>query len=201
MDPNTLEQLVAEMGLGELDLSQREQLMASIGDLLETRLSEILANRMDDAQFAEFEKLAAGGDATATMNYLHMVVPDYDQLLRAEMDKIKLEFSAEAAELGQSLNTYKQATAELAQIDEQAALQEAQAASEQGQMPPVLPPTPPVHPEPPEPRTPLVPDPSTPPIVTPDFAPASQPAPTTPNQTPQATGSNYQNAIPPNDFV
>lgn len=122
MDPAVIQQLVDEMGLSSLDTQQREQLMASLGDLLETRLSEVLANRMDDAQFAEFEKLAQSGDPNAVLNYIRMIVPDYDQLLRTEMDKIKTEFGAEAAELVASMDEYRTAAAELAQTEEQLAV-------------------------------------------------------------------------------
>ncbi len=122
MDPVVIQQLVDEMGLSGLDTEQREQLMVSLGDLLETRISEVLANRMEDAQFAEFEKLVQAGDANAVLNYIRMIVPDYDQLLRAEMDKIKSEFGAEAAELAASMDEYRQAATELAQAEEQIAI-------------------------------------------------------------------------------
>lgn len=122
MDPAVVQQLVDEMGLSGLDTQQREQLIASLGDLMETRVSEVLANRMDDAQFAEFEKLVQAGDPNAVLNYIRMVVPDYDQILRAEMDKIKSEFGAEAAELVASMDEYRSAAAELAQTEEQLAI-------------------------------------------------------------------------------
>lgn len=196
MDPAVIEQLVAEMGLSELDTEQREQLIASLGDLLETRLSEVLANRMDDAQFAEFEKLATAGDSNAVLNYIRMIVPDYDQLLRTEMDKIKSEFGAEAAELISSMDEYKQATAALAQADEQLAIAN-QSDNDESTSVPTQPANEPASaPQSIPLKVPQIdtnPVPTTPPPFPPP-APTPQTVPTT--ETPPAT-----NPIPPNDFV
>lgn len=196
MDPAVVEQLVAEMGLSELDTEQREQLIASLGDLLETRLSEVLANRMDDAQFAEFEKLANGGDPNAVLNYIRMIVPDYDQLLRAEMDKIKVEFGAEAAELISSMDEYKQASAALAQADEQLAVANQSYSARPGSVP-----TQPVD----EPAS----APQTMPLKVPKIdtnaAPAAPPLYPPPGPTPQTVPTtedpSVSTPIPPNDFV
>lgn len=189
MDPAVVEQLVVEMGLSELDTEQREQLIASLGDLLETRLSEVLANRMDDAQFAEFEKLATAGDANAVLNYIRMIVPDYDQLLRAEMDKIKVEFGAEAAELISSMDEYKQAASALAQADEQLAVanqsDSAQPAAEPASAPQDMPL-----------KVPQI-DTNPAPAAPPPFPP---PGPT-PQTVPTTENPSEPTPIPPNDFV
>lgn len=196
MDPAVVEQLVVEMGLSELDTEQREQLIASLGDLLETRLSEVLANRMDDAQFAEFEKLATAGDANAVLNYIRMIVPDYDQLLRAEMDKIKVEFGAEAAELISSMDEYKQASAALAQADEQLAVANQSDSAQPGSVttqpvaePASVPQTMPL-------KVPQI-DTNPAPAAPPPFPP---PGPT-PQTVPTTENPSAPTPIPPNDFV
>lgn len=189
MDPAVVEQLVAEMGLSELDTEQREQLIASLGDLLETRLSEVLANRMDDAQFAEFEKLANGGDPSAVLNYIRMIVPDYDQLLRAEMDKIKVEFGAEAAELISSMDEYKQASAALAQADEQLAVANQSDSAQSVVEPASAPQTMPL-------KVPQI-DTNPAPAAPPPFPP---PGPT-PQTVPTTENPSEPTQIPPNDFV
>lgn len=196
MDPAVVEQLVAEMGLSELDTEQREQLIASLGDLLETRLSEVLANRMDDAQFTEFEKLATAGDANAVLNYIRMIVPDYDQLLRAEMDKIKVEFGAEAAELISSMDEYKQASAALAQADEQLSVANQSDAAQPGSAP-----TQPVA----EPASAPQAMPLKVPQIDTNPAPAAPPPFPPPGPTPQTVPTTENpstpSPIPPNDFV
>ncbi|MBI2798644.1 hypothetical protein HYX70_05165 [Candidatus Saccharibacteria bacterium] len=117
MNQENIDAIIAGLGLSDLDTEQKEPIVAAITDLLETRMSDVLSKQMSDSQYAEFEKFLKAGDDAAAWQYISLVVPNYNDLLQAEMDKVKSEFATQASELVHAANEHRQAVQELAQLD------------------------------------------------------------------------------------
>jgi hypothetical protein len=95
LDNNFLE----ELGLGILPEAEKGKMLAHIYETLELRVGMRLAEGMSDAQLDEFEKLADANDEAASLKWLETNVPNYKDVVMAELEKLKTEIKATAPQI------------------------------------------------------------------------------------------------------
>lgn len=104
--------LLVELGLGSLPPQEKNRMLAHIYETLEMRVGMQLASQMSDAQLDEFEKLMPletdsqevrvqkEKDALA---WLEGNFPNYKQVVADELNKLKEEIKASAAQIVASI--------------------------------------------------------------------------------------------------
>jgi len=95
LDDNFLQ----ELGLGSLPADDKKKMLAHIYETLELRVGMKLAENMSDAQLEEFEKLADANDEAGSLKWLETNVPNYKDVVVAELDKLKAEIKASAPQI------------------------------------------------------------------------------------------------------
>jgi predicted RNA-binding Zn ribbon-like protein len=100
--------LLRELGLGALPPQEKNRMLAHIYETLEMRVGMRLAEGMSDQQLNEFEQLmplqtdtdeAKKQKEQAALKWLETNFPNYKQVVADELEKLKAEIKASAAQI------------------------------------------------------------------------------------------------------
>lgn len=94
--------LLQELGLGDLPASEKNKMLAHIYETLELRVGMKLAEQMSDAQLDEFEGFIDRNDEAGALKWLETNFPDYKQVVADELDKLKGEIKVQAPQILQA---------------------------------------------------------------------------------------------------
>jgi hypothetical protein len=97
--------LLKELGLGELPAEEKNKMLAHIYETLELRVGMKLAEQMSDAQLDEFEGFIDRNDEPGALNWLETNFPDYKEVVASELDKLKAEIKQQAPAIMQATMT------------------------------------------------------------------------------------------------
>jgi hypothetical protein len=88
--------LLRELGLGDLPAAEKNKMLAHIYETLELRVGMKLAEQMTDDQLDEFEGFIDRNDEPGALKWLETNFPDYKQVVADELDKLKSEIKEQA---------------------------------------------------------------------------------------------------------
>lgn len=91
--------LLKELGLGDLPASEKNKMLAHIYETLELRVGMRLAEQMTDAQLDEFEGFIDRNDEPGALKWLETNFPDYKQVVADELEKLKKEIKDQAPQI------------------------------------------------------------------------------------------------------
>ncbi len=100
--------LLQELGLGSLPPQEKNRMLQHIYETLEMRVGMQLASQMSEQQLDEFEKLMPAETDTPEVNaqkekdalkWLETNFPNYKQVVADELEKLKAEIKASAAQI------------------------------------------------------------------------------------------------------
>ncbi|HET7528627.1 MAG TPA: DUF5663 domain-containing protein [Candidatus Saccharimonadales bacterium] len=94
--------LLRELGLGELPAAEKNKMLAHIYETLELRVGMKLAEQMTDAQLDEFEGFIDRNDEAGALKWLETNFPDYKQVVADELEKLKAEIKQQASAILQA---------------------------------------------------------------------------------------------------
>jgi hypothetical protein len=127
--------LLKELGLGDLPAADKNKMLAHIYETLEMRVGMKLAEQMTNDQLDEFESFIDRNDEAGALKWLETNFPNYKQVVADELDGLKKEIQAAAPQIMA------------------ASQQEQNSVPQQSQQPPQMPPMPPAQ-NPPTPQAP-----------------------------------------------
>ena len=96
--------LLQEIGLGDLPKEERDRLLAQIYETLEMRVGMTLAQQMTDEQLDEFESFIDTNDEAGALKWLETNFPNYKQVVADELEKLKLEIKQDADKIRHHFN-------------------------------------------------------------------------------------------------
>lgn len=91
--------LLKELGLGELPAAEKNKMLAHIYETLELRVGMRLAEQMSDQQLDEFEAFIDKNDEAGALKWLETNFPDYKKVVADELEKLKGEIKAQAPQI------------------------------------------------------------------------------------------------------
>ena len=91
--------LLHELGLGELPASEKNKMLAHIYETLELRVGMRLAEQMSDDQLDEFEGFIDRNDEPGALKWLESNFPDYKKVVADELEKLKTEIKTQAPQI------------------------------------------------------------------------------------------------------
>ena len=91
--------LLVELGLGELPAAEKNRILAQIYETLELRVGVTLASQMTDEQLTEFESFIDSGNEAGALKWLEANFPNYKQVVAAELEKLKGEIKKDALKI------------------------------------------------------------------------------------------------------
>src|SRR4051812_47539387 len=91
--------LLRELGLGDLPAAEKNKMLAHIYETLELRVGMKLAEQMTDAQLDEFEAFIDKNDEAGALKWLETNFPDYKQVVSSELEKLKNEIKQQAPDI------------------------------------------------------------------------------------------------------
>jgi hypothetical protein len=94
--------LLRELGLGDLPAAEKNKMLAHIYETLELRVGMKLAEQMTDDQLDEFEGFIDRNDEPGALKWLETNFPDYKQVVADELDKLKAEIKQQAPQIMQA---------------------------------------------------------------------------------------------------
>lgn len=94
--------LLRELGLGDLPAAEKNKMLAHIYETLELRVGMKLAEQMSDAQLDEFEGFIDRNDEAGALKWLETNFPDYKQVVADELEKLKAEIKQQAPQIMQA---------------------------------------------------------------------------------------------------
>src|SRR5438067_952327 len=94
--------LLRELGLGDLPAAEKNKMLAHIYETLELRVGMRLADQMTDAQLDEFEGFIDRNDEAGALKWLETNFPHYKDVVAEELDELKNEIKAQAPEIMQA---------------------------------------------------------------------------------------------------
>jgi hypothetical protein len=94
--------LLKELGLGDLPAAEKNKMLAHIYETLELRVGMKLAEQMSDAQLDEFEGFIDRNDEAGALKWLETNFPDYKQVVADELEKLKAEIKDQAPAIMQA---------------------------------------------------------------------------------------------------
>lgn len=94
--------LLQELGLGSLPVSEKNKMLAHIYETLELRVGMRLAEQMSDAQLDEFESFIDRNDEAGALKWLETNFPNYKEVVSDELEKLKTEIKAQAPQIVQA---------------------------------------------------------------------------------------------------
>lgn len=89
--------LLVELGLGELPAEEKNKMLAHIYETLEMRVGMKLAEQMTNEQLDEFEGFINKNDEAGALKWLETNFPNYKQVVADELEKLKGEIKQNAA--------------------------------------------------------------------------------------------------------
>jgi predicted RNA-binding Zn ribbon-like protein len=91
--------LLRELGLGDLPAAEKNKMLAHIYETLEMRVGMTLAQQMTEAQLSEFETFIDSNDEAGALKWLETNFPNYKQVVADELEKLKAEIKAAAPQI------------------------------------------------------------------------------------------------------
>jgi hypothetical protein len=88
--------LLRELGLGELPAAEKNKMLAHIYETLELRVGMKLAEQMTDGQLDDFEGFIDRNDEAGALKWLETNFPHYKDVVAAELEKLKAEIKQQA---------------------------------------------------------------------------------------------------------
>lgn len=88
--------LLRELGLGDLPAQEKNTMLRHIYETLEMRVGMKLAEQMSNEQLDEFEGFINKNDEAGALKWLETNFPDYKQVVASELEKLKAEIKASA---------------------------------------------------------------------------------------------------------
>ena len=88
--------LLKELGLGDLPAEEKNKMLAHIYETLELRVGMTLAEKMTDAQLDEFEAFIDRNDEDGALKWLETNFPNYKDTVADELGKLKEEIRTQA---------------------------------------------------------------------------------------------------------
>lgn len=125
--------LLRELGLGDLPVEEKNKMLAHIYETLEMRVGMRLAEQMTDQQLDEFERFIDTNDEAGALKWLETNFPDYKQVVADELEKLKNEIRQHSAAI---LQAAQQDMGAVQQPQPQMPPQQPQQQYAQPQMPP-----------------------------------------------------------------
>lgn len=95
--------LLYELGLGELPAEEKNKLLQHIYETLEMRVGMTLASQMSDEQLQEFESFVNSNDEKGALNWLETNFPGYKKVVQQELEKLKSEVKQDADKIKESI--------------------------------------------------------------------------------------------------
>lgn len=94
--------LLKELGLGDLPAADKNKMLAHIYETLELRVGMKLAEQMSDAQLDEFEGFIDRNDEPGALKWLETNFPNYKDVVADELNKLKDEIKQQAPAIMQA---------------------------------------------------------------------------------------------------
>lgn len=94
--------LLRDLGLGDLPAAEKNKMLAHIYETLELRVGMKLAEQMTDAQLDEFEGFIDRNDEAGALKWLESNFPNYKQVVADELEKLKGEIREQAPQIMQA---------------------------------------------------------------------------------------------------
>ena len=91
--------LLTELGLGDLPAEDKNKMLSHIYETLELRVGMKLAEAMSEAQLTEFESFIDKQDEAGALKWLESNFPNYKQVVAQELDKLKAEVKQSAPQI------------------------------------------------------------------------------------------------------
>ncbi len=91
--------LLHELGLGNLPANDKNKMLAHIYETLEMRVGMKLAEQMTNEQLDEFESFIDRNDEAGALKWLETNFPNYKQVVADELEKLKLEIKQAAPQI------------------------------------------------------------------------------------------------------
>jgi hypothetical protein len=91
--------LLTDLGLDGLSVSVATAMLSFMYSELEMRVGKELTGRLSETQMDEFEALVDGADETGALAWLEANVPDYQDVVRRELDLLQAEVASNAQEI------------------------------------------------------------------------------------------------------
>lgn len=91
--------LLKELGLGDLPADDKNKMLAHIYETLEMRVGMKLAEQMSNEQLDEFEGFINANDEAGALKWLETNFPNYKQVVADELEKLKAEIKAQAPQI------------------------------------------------------------------------------------------------------
>jgi hypothetical protein len=88
--------LLKELGLGDLPPEEKNKMLAHIYETLELRVGMTLAEKMTDSQLDEFESFIDKNDEDGALKWLETNFPNYKDTVADELAKLKEEIKSQA---------------------------------------------------------------------------------------------------------
>lgn len=83
--------LLVELGLGELSPDDKRSLLAHLYETLQTRVGSILAERMSLADLDEFDSFMERDDQEGAVAWMNKTIPGYQETVNEEFEALKAE--------------------------------------------------------------------------------------------------------------
>ena len=91
--------LLKELGLGELPAVEKNKMLGHIYETLEMRVGMKLAEQMTNEQLDEFESYIDKNDEAGALKWLETNFPNYKQVVAEELEKLKTEVKQAAPQI------------------------------------------------------------------------------------------------------
>ncbi|GAC1388347.1 MAG: hypothetical protein NVS1B7_3050 [Candidatus Saccharimonadales bacterium] len=91
--------LLKELGLGELPPEEKNRMLAQIYETLELRVGMKLAEQMTNEQLDEFEGYIDRQDEAGALKWLETNFPNYKAVVGQELETLKVEVMASAPQI------------------------------------------------------------------------------------------------------
>ncbi len=91
--------LLRELGLGELPPEEKNRMLQHIYETLEMRVGMKLAEQMTNEQLDEFEGFINRKDEAGALKWLETNFPNYKQVVADELENLKTEVKASAEQI------------------------------------------------------------------------------------------------------
>ena len=91
--------LLKELGLGDLPAQEKNTMLRHIYETLEMRVGMKLAEQMTNEQLDEFEAFIDRNDEAGALKWLETNFPNYKDVVAAELENLKNEIKSSSAQI------------------------------------------------------------------------------------------------------
>lgn len=91
--------LLRELGLGELPAAEKNRMLSHIYETLEMRVGMKLAEQMTNEQLDEFEAFIDRNDEAGALKWLESNFPNYKQVVADQLEALKVEIKTAAPQI------------------------------------------------------------------------------------------------------